>query len=102
MPLTTCPDCHQPVSPRATSCPHCGAPLRTLADKIFPNESKAPVRGFFTQLILKWLAFALSFGVFAAIGANLPMPAGAGVMFLGAVIGMILVYWIQNRYYRDL
>ena len=27
MPLTQCPDCHNQISDRAPSCPHCGAPM---------------------------------------------------------------------------
>lgn len=27
MPLVSCPDCRRDVSPRAPSCPHCGAPI---------------------------------------------------------------------------
>ena len=29
--LTPCPDCNGPVSVRAHTCPHCGAPLKPMA-----------------------------------------------------------------------
>ena len=29
--LAPCPDCYQPVSVRAQTCPHCGAPLKPSA-----------------------------------------------------------------------
>jgi hypothetical protein len=29
--LAPCPDCYQPVSRRAQTCPHCGAPLKPSA-----------------------------------------------------------------------
>jgi len=31
MPMTSCPDCGQPISPGAVVCPHCGFPIRAAA-----------------------------------------------------------------------
>jgi hypothetical protein len=71
-----------------------------MLNRILPNEDERPVKGFFSQLLIKWSVFALCFGASAAIGVNLPMPGGAAVIFSGAVVGMIAVFLIQNRYYK--
>jgi uncharacterized membrane protein len=87
------------VSDRAGRCPQCGAPVRTTLDKILPKETHRPVRGFISQMIIKWLVFTVCFGTSTAIGINVPMPAGAAVIFSGAVVGIIAVFIIQHRYY---
>jgi hypothetical protein len=51
-------------------------------------------------MIVKWFVFAVFFGTSTAIGLNIPMPAGAAVIFSGALVGIIAVFIIQHRYYR--
>ena len=33
-----CPDCKQPISPKASACPHCGYPMGTLGSGMKPND----------------------------------------------------------------
>lgn len=38
--LVSCPDCDQPVSPRAIMCPHCGCPGDVIAEYVAAKEAK--------------------------------------------------------------
>ena len=42
MPLVPCPDCGKEVSPRAPTCPQCGAPLQAKPERT-PEPSSRPV-----------------------------------------------------------
>ena len=72
--LAKCPDCWNPVSPRAYFCPHCGAPLPPkpgILDIVF----KVVLSAIVVCIVLAVLAFfcsAILAGFFAGISGHNP------------------------------
>lgn len=79
MALIDCPECAGKLSTRASSCPHCGMPVRpadtipTLSDKIEPM-SAAPIRG---DGVPKWIKACGLGGVLFFVGWNVLSPSAS-------------------------
>lgn len=99
MALTQCPKCGNQVSDRATSCPHCGCPIRPapaptgwLASAEVAPPWRARPLGFEGQVLFFMAATGFVYGL-EMMRALVPVLAGFGVL----LVIILIAYKVRQQ-----
>jgi uncharacterized membrane protein YvbJ len=92
MALITCSDCGNPVSPRASSCPKCGAPVQSAhaPEEILADGERRRSSG---RLIKILSSIAMIVGIIMGAGASTGSEVGgmvAGLLLFGGFFGFVI------------